>query len=437
MPRLRSLLLLLLAVPAAAQTFTASKFIFRHPGPASQAQLEATIGLHAGSALTRASMTAAAEKLADTGFYDNVGVTTKGSDNALTVVFDLTPADPASFLPTSFENFVWLSPDQIARAIRSKIPVYDGTLPEAGPQADLAAQALTEALAAEHVTSPVAAVGALPVTFEITHETVEPTLEHPVRVLQFRIEHPAPVVENVKLQGAAPQLAPLLQKAVDATLHTRYNEGKAGILTRDRLLRPLLDAGYAQALLSRMTLEIGSPAQGRVPLVLTATVTPGLLYKVGNIKLAPTPLVSAETFAHSAKLHEGDVASHAALLDTLKPLDAAYRSQGYMDVLVTATPVFNAAARTVDYTVDVVPGAQYRIHAISVEGLDAAAAAEFAKAFRLHRNDLFDAPYVNSFLAHDTTAPSLAPYNGTWRAVAHPETHTVDLVLAFRNSRAQ
>ena len=427
----------LLSVPAAAQ-YAARKIVFQNPGGASQAQLEAVSGFHAGTKFSTADLSAAAQKIADTGFYDNVGAAVDGNNNAaLTVVFKLTPSSPGEFLPTGFENFVWLTPDEITRAIQVKLPLYNGVLTEAGNQADTAADALAEALRAKGVTVGVAAVGALPVQFKVEHETVEPTLEHPTRVLEFRVVNPMPVVQNIKLGGVSPEMVPLLQKSVNHTAHTAFNEGKAGFITQEAILAPLLDAGYAQAILSHMTMDVGTPGNGKVPLVLTTTLTPGPIYKVSTLTFAGAPLYSAADFAKNAKLHTGDVASRKALLDTLAPLDAAYRSKGYMDVIIKADPAFDPGASTVAYTVAVTPGEPYHLKDITANGLDPAARADFDKYFLEHPGDAYNPIYVAGFIKNNTALKSLAPYSGMYKAYAHPDTHTVDLVLTFAGGGGQ
>ena len=90
--------------------------------------------------------------------------------------------------------------------------------------------------------------------------------------------------------------------------------------------------------------------------MLSAALNPGDVFRISSISFAGTPLLSAESFAASGKLHPDDVASRSLLLQTLAPLDAAYRRQGYMDVIVKAAPTSDPATHQVAYTVTVVPG---------------------------------------------------------------------------------
>lgn len=436
MPRLLQSLgllyfLLLFPVLVPAQSYTAKRIVFEHPGGASQAQLEAAAGFHAGDHFTRDDLTAAAQRIADTGFYDNVGVMTAGPANALVVTFALTPANAADFLPAGFENFVWLTQEEITAAIRRKVPLFNGRLPEAGTQADTAAQALTEALVDKRIVNAVTPVGVSRLKFVVTHETVEPTLEHPERVMEFRITSPQIVVSELKLGPVAASLQPLLDAGIRRSKNTAYNEGKGGILTRDLILDPLRDAGYVQAIMHLVSMEVGAPIDGKVPLLLDATLKPGLLFHVSELKFEGTPLYSPAEFTKNAKLHPGDVASQRALFQTLAPLDVAYRNHGYMDVVIDASPDLNLGASTVAYTISVTPGEPYHVHTVTADGLDPAAKADFDKAFALHEGDVYNPGYVATFLSRRTDLKSLARYAGSYKAYAFPATHTVDVVITF------
>ena len=119
------------------------------------------------------------------------------------------------------------------------------------------------------------------------------------------------------------------------------------------------------------------------------------------------------------------------LLETLAPLDSAYRRQGYMDVVIRTNPRFDEAAHTVTYDVSLVPGEQYRMNEVTVNDLDPQALADFNKIFRLTKGELYDPGYVQDFLKSNTSVRSLMPYIGAYKAYAKPDTHTVDLVLTF------
>jgi outer membrane protein insertion porin family len=425
---LRILTLLLLVTPLCvpAQTYTAGKIVFNHPGDFTQQQLEDVAAIHPGTKFNNESLAVDAQRLADTGFFDNVGVTCEGPLQSLTVNFDITPIDHSRLLPVGFENFIWLTPSELTSAVQSASPLFAGYLPENPALEDSIAAALTQALAAKGIANAA-----------VTQETVEPTLEHPLRALEFRVTAPRPVIANIKLAGVTSDLVPLVQKSVNATAKSRYNAGLSGTLTSENILRPLLDAGYIQATLTNISLAPGASDSHSIPVVLSATLVPGDIYKVSALTFASTPLLSADDFTKTSKLHPGDIASRQALLESFAPLDLAYRRQGYMDVIINSSPTLDTAAHTVAYNITVTPGEQYHVHQVTAQGLDPAAHADFDHGFLMKEGALYNPEYLTTFLKNNTALQALNGYAAGFKAYADPNTHAVDVVITFVRGAAR
>jgi outer membrane protein insertion porin family len=412
-------ILLFAALPSVAEvTYTAGKIVFNHPGPYTQDQLEAAAGIHRGTSFNAKDLGNAAQRLVDTGFFSDVGATLAGRVDSATVLFDIKPIDRSQMVHVDFDNFVWLTHAEIESALQAKAPLFLDYLSETSPLLDEFTATLTSALAAKGITA------------KVTHDTIEPTLVSPERTLQFHIATPAVRVANVKLAGVSPDLVPLIQKSLNAAARAPYSESPAGATTADRILAPLLDAGYVQASLSGITLEPALSGD-TASVVLSATLAPGDIYHVSGITFAGTPLLSAESFAASAKLHSSDIASRKLLYDTLAPLDAAYRRQGYMDIIIVAEPDANPATRQVAYTVTVKPGEQYHVNEVTARNLDPAAQDDFDRGFLMKKGDLFNPDYIHTFFVNNPGLKTLTPYGGSYKAYADPNTHTVDVVLTF------
>ena len=417
-----ALILLAGTIPAVAeQSYKAAKVVFQSAEMYPQAQLEEIAQIHPGTSFTAADLGNAAQHLIDTGFFEDVGATLgPGRMDAATVIFTTKPIPVSDMIHLGFENFVWLSHDEIMTAIHKKAPLFAGYLPESSPLITQLDAVLAEALAAKGITAKVA------------HETFEPTMLRPERVLEYKIFSPRVRVANVKLGGVTPSLVPLLQKSVNNAATFGYNDGLAGQSTADAILAPLLDAGYVRASLSNASLDKTISPDG-VSIVVNTTLAAGDIYHIGAVNFYGAPLFSAGEFAKAAKLHPGDIASREMLLETLAPLDTAYRRQGYMDIVIKTDPKFDDAAHTVAYNISIVPGEQYRIHEVTANNLDPAALADFNHGFTMSKGELYNPEYVKGFLKNNTSLKSLAPYMATYKAYADPNTHTVDLVLTFVN----
>ena len=423
--RLQSCLALILLagiVPAVAeQSYTAAKVVFQNAEMYPQAQLEAIAQIRPGTSFTATDLGNAAQHLIDTGFFEDVGATLgAGRMDAATVIFTTKPVPVSDMIHLGFENFVWLTPGEIQAALHNKSPLYSGYLPETSPLVEAFDIALADALATKGITA------------KIAHETYEPTMLRPERVLEYRIINPRVRVANVKLGDVSTSLVPLLQKSVNNAAKFGYNDGLAGQSTADAILSPLLDAGYAKASLSAVSLAPALSADG-ASVIVSASLSAGDIYRIAAVNFSGAPLFSADDFTKSAKLHVGDIASREMLLETLEPLDLAYRRQGYMDIVIKTDPKFDDTTHTVTYSVSVVPGEQYRIHELTANNLDPAALADFNRAFTMTKGQLYNPEYVKGFLKNNSSLKSLAPYAGTYKAYADPNTHTVDLVLTFVN----
>jgi outer membrane protein insertion porin family len=423
-----SLCLLACSLPLLAQrTYTAGKIVFKNSGEFTQTELESVLGMHVGDSFKQDDLNAAAQRLSDSGYFDNVGGSLAGMSNKVDVTIDLKPSTHEDLLHAGFHNFIWLTPQEITTALHDKMPLYRGYLPEVGGQMDKADEVLVAALAAKGVTA------------RVQHETIEPSLEHPERVVEFVVVRPSIKVSNVKLGGVTQDLVPYLQKSVNATAKTSYNAGLAGKSTAVSILEPLLDAGYVSAMLSDVTVTPTTVDDSSVTVVVASTLSAGGVYHVGTIGFAGAPLMSAEAFAASAKLHAGDVASHKLLMDTVAPLDAAYRRKGYMDVIASATPTLDKAALKVDYAVSVVPGEPYRLREVTTQGLeaDARAKAEFDRGFPMKTGDVYNPELIAGFLKNNSALQGLTGYSGTYKAQADPAAHTVDVLILFYKGEAR
>ena len=415
--RFASLLFGLAISPSVFAQYTAGKIIFKDPGPYSQIDLEAVAQLHPRDKVGHETVQAAAQRLIDTGYFDDVGASMEGSASALQVTFKLKPYTSAQLTSAGFENFVWLSPEERDAAIHKAAPLFRGMLPSAGNQTEAVGTALQTALAAKGVSATV------------VHTEVEPSLIQPERVISFSVDQPAVLIHAVSLQGVAAELAPEVQTLATKLRGTRYSEGKARPTTEDRLLAPYFDAGYITARLQNFQRTLATTEGSGVAVDVSGTVSSGDVYHVGSLAYGGTPIAGPEVMTKAAKLHSGEVASRKLLLETLQPIDEAYRHLGYMDVFVDSGAKIDSAAHTVSYNVTVTPGEQYRVKTVVANGFTPAAQADFEKVWRMNEGALYDPGYVSSFLKNNDAVASLRGYGCSYRASADPQTHSVDLSL--------
>ena len=262
-----------------------------------------------------------------------------------------------------------------------------------------------------------------------------PSTDTAPETLHFRINTPGIVLKGVHLDGLTSETAPALRESLRGVVGKPYEEGFGQALD-DRLLTPFRNTGYLDATVSSVSRTAEPEQAGTVGVLISGTVHAGSPYHVASLTYAGAPLYPADRFAATQRLHEGDIASQAALSQTYQPILDAYHDQGYMDARIDTAPQLNAVAHTVSYTIALTPGAPYTVGALRADGLAGQAQADFEKNWRLKPGAIYNASYPRTFLRANSSLLSLHPYTALYDTRADPSTHTVDLTVHFlRNNR--
>jgi outer membrane protein insertion porin family len=410
----------LLATSAFAQQYTVKNIVFDGKMPYSQAALEAASGLKPGATITKDDLQAASQHLIDTGAFADLSSTVDGPAKSITVIFHVKPQDPARILTASFDNFVWYQPSELAAEIQKTVPLFDGTVPEAGNEQDAIAAALKQLLTAKGVTG-----GSLSV------DPVAPSSSQPLRVLEFRLTKPAVRIHSLTVDGMRPNFSTAKDKLVLALTGKAYNEGLLPRSLPNVLLNVYKNAGFQGAKVTSLTRTIASTTDSTVDVDVSVTLEEGDVYRLSKLDWSGSPMMTTEAFNAEAYLHPGDIASQKTLLQSLGKLEAAYRRKGYMDVVVTSTPQLDTTAHTVAFTVAVIPGEAYKLSAVTTLHLNPTQKADFDKAWTLKPGDIYDESYVTGFLKNNSAIPSLEALSASFKTVANPDAHTVELILTF------
>ena len=407
--------------PAFAQ-YTAGSVTFAGAPSSEHEALLATAELRPGKSFSAAELQAAAQRLIDTGDFDDVGVTLDGPMKSVGVQFTLKPIAPPSRLEVSFDNLFWFTPEELSAGIHAKVPLYASTLPESGNLVDAVQSAIETMLRERGITA------------KLAHETIEPSPDRQARVIAYRVVEPRIVVNKVQLSGVSPAFAPQVREQAGKVTGSRFSDGLESRNTDERLLAPYLDGGYVLAHLAGRKLTPEAAAPNKIGLDLSGTVVPGGLLHVGTLTWAGSPELSAAAFAAAAPLHTGSLASITELSKTIDLLVAPYRKQGYADVLVDASSQVDEAAGTISYVFSVTPGEQYRIRSVTPMNLTPTQQADFDHAWKMQPGDLFNPDYIAHFLENNTALKSFRNSSASYKAVRDPAAHLVDLTVVFGGS---
>lgn len=405
-------LLLLGCGPLYCQQFTPKSIAFQGDARYSQARLVAASGLHPGSPITPQEMQAVTQRLIDTGLF----ATVRWSFDGAVLRFALAPAE-AKLEPVQYLNFPWWSADELNQAVAARIPLFDGRIvPESGLQQQVV-DALTALLAAKGVQAKVEAAPGKDLSGQDSG-------------VGFEITSPKVTVGDVTLSGADPQRTADLPKVQKAASGQPWNSA-----TQQQIQQALNAVYHRQGFLDETISSFahGEPqASGDSILVpLQVSVVEGAQYRFAGITLTGDSLVSSAEFQKSAPLHPGDLANEDLLRAMLLSVAHPYRSQGYLDAKISATPSFDRTQHTVAYTVSIAPGPVYHFHKLTLVNLDDTRTAAVLQRWKLQPGDAFDAYYAPQFLVSNKSLHELDGWSAAWKQLDNTVTHSVDLVLTF------
>jgi outer membrane protein assembly factor BamA len=411
-------LLFLAATPLLAQ-YTIKKIVFDGITPYTQAALEAASGLKAGDSMTSDSMQQAAQRLVDTGAFDDLQVTVDGPTKAISVIFKVKPANAAHQLTATFDNFIWFTPAELDAGLHARVPLYGALLPESGNLQDTVQTALSDMLKEKGVTAT------------LDHQVFEPSVERPARIVAYRVKTPSILIHTVHLTGVTQEFAPAIQERAGKIVGRPFGEGLEHLTTAEILLTPYLTAGYLNAQLSNRMLTPTASSPERIDVDLAATVETGVPFHVGEIVWAGSPEMSSAAFAAASPLHSGDLASTVTLAKSVDLLAAAYRKEGRNDVIVSPGSSIDKATSLVSYTFGVTPGEVYHVRSITPINLSPAQQNDFSRGWLLKPGDVYNPEYIQNFLKMNTALRSFEGYSASFKAVSDPENHLVDVALTF------
>jgi|GEM_PF-1536688 len=414
-------LLCLAATPLLAQ-YTVKKIVFDGTTPYTQAALEAASGLKAGDSLTSDSMQQVAQRLVDTGAFDDLQVSLDGSVKAISVIFKIKPIDAAHQLTATFDNFIWFTPAELDADLHARVPLFGALLPESGNLQDAVQTALSDMLKEKGVTAT------------LDHRVFEPSAERPARIVAYRVKTPSVLIHNVHLAGVTQEFAPAIRERAGKVVGRPFSEGLEHITTAETLLDPYLTAGYLNAQLSGRTLTPTASSPDRIDVDLIATVETGAPFHVGEIVWSGSPEMSSEAFATASPLHSGDLASTVTLAKSVDLLATAYRKEGRNDVIVSPKPTMSPATGLVSYTFGVTPGEVYHVRSVTPLNLSPAQQNDFNRGWLLKPGDVYNPEYIKSFLKMNTALRSFEGYSASFKAISDPESHLVDVAVTFARS---
>ena len=392
----------ILALPGLAQTggSTIEEVLLDGSSRFSDAQISLASGLKSGEAIDDSGLSKAANRLAETGAFSEVSYQYRTSNGKMTLTFHVV--DQTKTMLCTFDNFVWFTAEEIDRAIRGEVPLYDGYLPLNGTLTEDVKSALEHLLAQRHVTA------------SVTYLPAAKSPSEPPTEFRYTANGNLPVVTSVEFAGG-PLDPALFSLAKQRLVGRPFSMAYSHLLAEKDLDSIYRNHAYLKAHFSdpRVTFAEG-PAQtdaGSVTLVFT--VTPGIEYKWHGADWSGNSAYAAPDLDLTLGMEEGSSAALDKILAGMDSVAEAYGKKGYIAAKLVPTQRFNDAAGQVRYSFDVSEGKQFRMGALTVSGYDSGTADRIRKAWRLKSGDIYDSSYPKAFARMDLRDALAVSQTGT------------------------
>jgi outer membrane protein assembly factor BamA len=350
----------------------------------SDAQISVASGLKPGDPADDAILTAALDRLSNTGAFSQITYRYKTLGGKMTVTFIV--ADEPKTMSCSFDNFIWFTPDEVDRAVRAEVPMYDGRVPLSGDLAQAVATALEHLLAQHHIA---ATVSFLPAAKTLGTAPTE---------LRFSAKGNLPPVTSVEFTGGP--LDPGLFTVQKQRLTGRpFSAAYARSLSENDLEVIYRNHAYLRAHFDdpQVTFLPGSNDSDPGVVNLVFTVVPGPQYSWHGEDWDGNVTYSTANLERYLGMKDGDPAAFDKISAGMDAVREAYGVKGYIGASFVQKQTFDDAARQVHYAIQIKEGSQFHMGVLTVTGFDDKSAERIRKVWRLKAGDIYDASYMKEF----------------------------------------
>jgi outer membrane protein assembly factor BamA len=351
----------------------------------SEAQVVAITGLVPGAQIGRDDLQAAADKLVQSGLFAKVSYNFQTKLATVIVTFHVEESPRISVY---FDNIPWFADSELGDAIRTKLPFFNGTLPEAGAAVDQAAEALKELLSSH----------GLQVSLE------HAVIANPIgegNVQAFRIEGAA--LQIAKLEFGDPNLltSKPAQQHLSEIIGKPYSRMTIDLFLSEAIRPIYLQQGCLRVKLGppevRLTGDPNQKLPSQIPVYVP--VVPGKIYHWKEVHWAGNSLVSEFTLSNLLGIKRGEIADGMQIEAGWDRVREEYAHRGYLEAKLDSVPAYDEQAQTVSYAVSIQEGPQYRFGKMILTGISPAAERRLHAAWPITAGDIFDKAKFEELLA--------------------------------------
>jgi outer membrane protein assembly factor BamA len=351
--------------PAATGTATLREIRSDGSKSLTESQVASLSGLQPGAQAGRDDLQTAADKLLETGLFAKVRYNFQTRVDGLVVTFHVEEAQRSA---AYFDNLPWFTDGELNDAIRSKIPFYDGTLPNAGSVVDQAADAVSAFVAAHGLQAA------------IEHQVLaNPSGDGSIQ--QFHIEGASLRISQLEFGDPSLNSSKTIQQNLAELKGKPYSRLAIDLFLTEQV-RPLYQK------------------QGYLPeqIPVFVPIAAGPAYRWKGVQWSGNSILSTITLTGDLGMAAGEVADGMAVEAGLDRVREEYGHIGYLETKIDPVATYDDDAHTLAYAVRIDEGKSYRLGALVITGLSVAAEKRLRDAWSIPQNELFDKTVFEEFL---------------------------------------
>lgn len=377
-------------------------------------------GLSVGQVVDIAAIDAAAQKLIDSGLFRKLAYRLSGKDGKAALVFEVEEETrPAQ--PVVFDNFVWFTDDELAKAIRAEIPTFEGFA------ADAAIKSITRALQKLIDTQKIQGK----IGYAIFQDTSTGRSEH-----LFRVDGIDMPICRMEFPGTSAISESKLVELSEPLLSDQYGRGFVLSFAENNLVPLFREKGFLQAaFLAPVAKLAGNGADCERGVAVRVPVSEGQVYAWRNSIWQGNSVLTAEQLDKALGMKPAERANGLKIDKGLETVRILYGEKGHIAVRLTPYPEFDDAARRVTYRIDVNEGPQFRMGSVSFTGVSEAVADRLRSAWKLNEGDVYNDSYLKTFIVEEIpdvmkqAKIQFKSVSTTMKPVSETQTVDVEIVL--------
>jgi outer membrane protein assembly factor BamA len=385
-------------------------------------QIVAETGLKPGAMVTRADLQNGANTLSALGTFAKVGYRFSSGLAGVSVEYQV---EDAPLLPVAFDNFPWVSNDDLTGALKAAVPLFSGTAPANGKVLSDMDEALQRFLETKNIY------------VKVSHTPVFDPLTS-AETLEFVSAGAQEDVKSIDFSDALANTNKAIQERLKDLIGKPYSLTALRLFEFEQIRPVYIDRGLLRVSFKEPAIQAPPPnATVTVPTVVVhVQIDPGAQYSWGGATWTGNTALSGAELNALVPFKPGETANGTKIQALWLNVAEAYGHKGYLDATAKPAPEYNDQTHTVNYTVAVTEGPQYKMGNLVLGGLSLEGERRIRAAWTIAEGAVFDETFFNAFIDHGAKeAFGGIPYG--YESIQHfldknPSTGVVNVMLNFK-----